>query len=192
MFKLDQSEVHVIDTMINSLPNQWKKLLQQYRMELSYRSVDWLLWKWRSRCPLVIIFYSSWFFLPNSWWMLMGTPIPPQTLNCFQIPINTRIMNVEAPIKLDITIKARWFRWIKICTINIVIWKPNIDVCIGKIDTLSMDPTWLQWNWWENFLSYTSATWRNMLQSQNPPPRSIVTKWHGIIPPRLILKWWNV
>lgn len=43
-----------------------------------------------------------------------------------------------------------------------------------------------------DFLSYTFAMGRNVLQTHIPPPRSIVTQWHSIIPTRLKFEWGNL
>ena len=91
-------------------------------------------------------------------------------------------------MELDITIKAQWFKLIRLCTISKGIWEPSIDVYIGRRDTLTMDLAQLQWNSRANFFSYTYVMGRNMVQAHNPPPRTIVTKWHGIVPLRLELK----
>jgi hypothetical protein len=58
---------------------------------------------------------------------------------------------------------------------------------IDRRDLLSMDPSWLQWKTCEDYLTYASAMRRNILQAWNPPLRSIVVNWHGIIPLGLIL-----
>lgn len=70
--------------------------------------------------------------------------------------------------------------------------EPTFDLYIGQIDMLCMDPTRLKWKSGDGFLSYTFAIGRNLLQTSNPPPQSIFTEWHGILPPKLNLKHGNV
>lgn len=50
----------------------------------------------------------------------------------------------------------------------------------------------LKWKSREDFLCYTSGTDKNLIQANKPPPRSIMTKWRGIITSNLKLKWGNI
>ena len=113
---------------------------------------------------------------------------------CFQGSGNTHthIVNTDTPMGFHKTTKAQWFRMFKLCTINKGSSKPSFDMNIDRKDLLSMDPPFLQWKTCEDYLSYTSAMGRNILQARNPLLRSIVVKWHGIIPPRLNFKWGNL
>jgi hypothetical protein len=38
----------------------------------------------------------------------------------------------------------------------------------------------------------TSAIGRNLLQSKHPLPKLVMTKWHGILTPRLKFSWRNM
>lgn len=49
-----------------------------------------------------------------------------------------------------------------------------------------------KWSSREDFLGYSAVFGGNHLQTRNPQPTSIVVKWHGLITPRLKLKWRNM
>ena len=48
------------------------------------------------------------------------------------------------------------------CNINKGPWIASLDMYIGRRDLLSMDHAQLQWKTREDFLSYTSAMWKEV------------------------------
>lgn len=45
---------------------------------------------------------------------------------------------------------------------------------------------------WENFTSYTTVIWRNLLQSKIHFPINIHENWHEALIPNLTVKWENM
>lgn len=59
-------------------------------------------------------------------------PCPPPPLICFQVSVDTCIVDTSAPKELESTMKERWFRLVRVCTIDNGENKLSFNVYIGR------------------------------------------------------------
>ena len=90
-------------------------------------------------------------------------PFSSANTQMFQVLISTWIVDRDALMDFDITIKARCFSLVRIYTTTRWKHKPSIDMYIGERDAPSMNPSRLRWKSGKDFCSYTFAIGRKLL-----------------------------
>lgn len=116
-FKLNNREHRAIESIMNSIPPQWKTILQEQNIQAPIG--DWI-GSFETNCQdahLVVIFQSS-RLLDQSLMSVHGLHFLPPTLQCFQVSANTRFVDMASPKGLDSAIRVRWFGLVWVYTID--------------------------------------------------------------------------
>lgn len=110
----------VIETMINSIPTQWKSIFQQYNV---WAPIGDKVGYSETKCQDAYLVANFQPTIDECPW----APVPPPTLQCFQVSTSTCIVDMDSPKEFDNTIKARWCRLVRICTIDKGENKPSFN-----------------------------------------------------------------
>lgn len=123
--------------MTNFISNQWKEFAQQH----PYKHLEQI--KGGGGVFIMTNMMRIWWspskvvdFLDLSLW----GPFPQPTLKCYQVPMNTCIINTYACKVREITIQAKWIMFIRVWAINKGGKNPTFNLYIGRIYTLGYDP----------------------------------------------------
>lgn len=113
----------------------------------------------------------------------ISLPFPPTDLQCFRCPLTMEFLTRRSWTTCILIWRARWFRLVYIMEIDRGPHKLSYDIFVRSCNSIRIVPLRLRWKGGENFLSYTLAIGRDLLQLKNPPPRSISNNWHGALHP---------